>query len=99
MRVFRARLASVTILVAAGLVLSLRAQTMKQQRLEVVNVGLPAVDLGLLTDEIRGPAGQDSLRRQALIASVQQATGDAVASRSAANRVIVKFIEGLPTVA
>ena len=99
MRVFRARLTSVTILVAAGLVLSLRAQTIKQQRLEVVNVGLPAVDLGLLTDEIRGPDGQDSLRRQALIASVQQATGDAVASRSVGNRVIVKFIEGLPTVA
>jgi subtilisin family serine protease len=96
MRVFRARLSLITILVAAGLVLTLRAQTIKQQRLEVVNVGLPAVDLGLRLDEIRGPDAADSSRRQAILASVQPATS---ATRSSANRVLVKFIEGLPTAA
>jgi serine protease len=96
MRVFRARLSWIAIFVAAGLVLSLRAQTIKQQRLEVVNVGLPAVDLGLRFDQMRGPDGDDSSRRQAILASVQPA---AAAARSSAAHVLVKFIEGLPTAA
>jgi serine protease len=98
MRVFRARLWVIAVLVAAGLVLTLRAQTLKELRLEVANVGLPAVDLGLRMDEIRGPAGADSPRRQAIKASMQEG-GAGSTSRPFAGRVLVKFIEGLPTAA
>jgi len=96
MRVFRARFPWIATFVAAGLVLTLRAQTLKQQRLEVVNIGLPAVDLGLRFDQMRGPDGDDSSRRQAILASLQPA---AAAARPAATRVLVKFIEGLPAAA
>ena len=95
MRVFRARQPVITVLVAAGLVLTLRAQTIKQLRLEVANVGLPAVDLGLRMDEIRGPAGPGSARRQAIKASMDAARGPG--APSSGTRVLVKFIEGLPT--
>jgi len=96
MRVFRARVSLITILVGAGLVLSLRAQTIKELRLGMASVGLPAVDLGLRMDEIRGPATADSPKRQAIKASMQAAAG---ASRARGARVLVKFIEGLPSAA
>jgi serine protease len=99
MRVFRARLSVIAALIAAGLVLSLHAQTIKQQRLEVVNVGLPAVDLGLRLDDIRGPGAADLSRRQAILASIPPADVPGAAARSRTTRVLVKFIEGLPTAA
>src|SRR5829696_1634439 len=94
MRVSRARVSLITILVGAGLVLTLRAQTIKEMRLGLASVGLPAVDLGLRLDEIRGPATADSPKRQAIKASMQ---GAAAASRARGARVLVKFIEGLPS--
>jgi serine protease len=91
MRLLRARLSLAAVLVAAALVLGVRAQTLKDLRLEVANVGLTAVDVGLRMDEIRGPANTNALRTAALKASTQ--------GRPAGAHVLVKFIEGLPTAA
>jgi serine protease len=96
MRVFRARVSLITLLIGAGLVLSLRAQTIKELRLGLASVGLPPVDVGLRMDEIRGPAAANSPKRQAIQASMQNAVA---ASRARGARVLVKFIEGLPSAA
>ena len=84
--------------VAAALVLSVRAQTIKELRLEVANVGLPPVDVGLRMDEIRGPSAA-SARRQAIKASMSASAAAGAIDRSAPGRVLVKFLDGLPTAA
>ena len=96
MRVFRARVSLITVLIGAGLVLGLRAQSIKELRLGLASVGLPPVDLGLRLDEIRGPGTSGAPKRQAIRASMQDAVA---ASRARGARVLVKFIEGLPSAA
>jgi len=99
MRFPRARLSILTLVVAAALVLGVRAQTIKELRLEVANVGLPPVDVGLRTEEIRGPAVSKSARRQALKASIDAGDVAGTIDRSTRGRVLVKFLDGLPTAA
>ncbi len=72
---FRARTACATLIVAGGLVLTVRGQVADDSRLQILqNVGLPAIDEGLLQD----------VRR------VQDRVG-ASGARYVAGRVIVKF--------
>ena len=83
-----------TVFVAAALVLSLHGQTARQSRLFVAHVGLPAVDAGLRTDEMHGPGETNTRRRAAILASLrQQGTG----APYAPGRVLVKFLEGVPS--
>jgi serine protease len=99
MRVFRARLLWVTVFVAAGLVLGLRGQTARESRFFVAHVGLPAVDVGLRTDEMHGPGQIHTLRRAAIQASLQQQQAPVSGARYTPGRVLVKFLEGLPSAA
>jgi serine protease len=70
MRVFRARTVCVTSVVVAGLVLGLRGQTRDSSRIFIQNVGLPAIDQGVIAGESHGPGTIESARRVALQASL-----------------------------
>jgi serine protease len=83
--------------VAAGALVTLgvRAQSPETLRYEVLqNVGLSAVDEGVIPDATHTPATLEALRRQAVKSALQ---GDAVSSagvRYVPGRVIVKFRDG-----
>jgi len=88
----RARAACAAITIAAGLVLTLRGQV-DQTRLQILqNVGLPAIDEGLLQDESHTPSSPEARRRAAVRAAlmVQDRTGPS-GTRYRSDRVIVRF--------
>jgi serine protease len=88
----RARTFCAAIAIAAGLVLTLRGQ-IDQTRLQILqNVGLPAIDEGLLQDESHTPSSAETRRREAVRAAlmVQDRVG-ASGTRYRSDRVIVRF--------
>jgi serine protease len=89
---FRARTAGAAITIAAGLVLTLRGQV-DQGRLQILqNVGLPAIDEGLLQEETHTPSSAETRRRAALRAALQvQDRIGASGTRYRSGRVIVRF--------
>ena len=69
----RARTVCATVLVAAGLVLTLRGQTAGDWRLQILeHVGLPAIDEGMIADESHTPSSPETLRRAALLEALLQ---------------------------
>jgi serine protease len=88
----RARTVCATVLVAAGLVLTLRGQTADDSRLQILeHVGLPAIDEGLIADESHTPSSPETLRRAALRAALLQDRVGASGGHYRPGRVIVKF--------
>jgi serine protease len=92
MRRLRARTTCAAIAIAAALVSPLRGQA-GQNLLQILqNVGLPAVDEGLLQDESHTPASAETRRRAAIRAAlrVQDRVGPS-GTRYRSGRVIVRF--------
>src|SRR5580765_5296177 len=88
----RARTAGAAVAIAAGLVLTLRGQV-DQSRLQILqNVGLPAIDEGLLQEESHTPSSAETRRRRAVRAAlaVQDRIGPS-GTRYRSDRVIVRF--------
>src|SRR5262245_38439779 len=89
---FRARATVFTLIVGAA-VLAARAQTVERHVI-LENVGLSAVDEGLVADETHAPGTRAALRRAATrMALHQQSTQPA--ARYAAGRVLVKFRDAM----
>src|SRR5438093_5632078 len=92
MRGFRALPVCATVLVAAGLVLTLRGQTAGDWRLQILeHVGLPAIDEGMIVDESHTPSSPETLRRAALLEALLQDRAGASGGHYRPGRVIVKF--------
>ena len=88
----RARTVCATVAIAGGLVLSLRGQGTDGSRLQILQqVGLPAVDEGLLQDESHTPAAPETRRRAALRDALLDDRVGASGTRYRAGRVIVRF--------
>ena len=88
---FRARTVCATVLVAGGLVLTLRGQT-ADSRLQILQyVGLPAIDEGLIQDDSHTPSSPETRQRSALREALLQDRVGASGSHHRAGRVIVKF--------
>src|SRR5438045_3663163 len=88
---FRARIVCATVMVAAGLVLTLRGQA-DGTRLQILQaVGLPAIDEGVLQDDSHSPSSSETRQRtafrQTLLADRVSATG----THYRPGRVIVRF--------
>src|SRR5262245_21913159 len=82
---------SVAALAAALATMGTHAQIAGQARLDIHNVGLPAIDEGALKGEVRAPASVEAIRRQALRTVTRT---DSVGSSGVPykrGRVIVKF--------
>jgi serine protease len=78
--------------IAGGLVLTLRGQVADQPRLQILqNVGLPAIDQGVIADDSHRPYSPEALRRAAFRATVDQDAGAGPPSRYRSGRVIVRF--------
>ena len=87
----RARVSFVAAVVAAS-VLVVRGQSPDERHVILENLGLPAVDEGLIVDETHAPGTREALRRAATRAVLHGETGRP-AARYVAGRVIVKFRE------
>jgi serine protease len=88
----RARTVCATVLVASGLVLTLRGQTADDWRLQILeHVGLPAIDEGMIADESHTPSSPETLRRAALLEALLQDRVGASGGHYRPGRVIVKF--------
>jgi serine protease len=89
---FRARAVCATLAIACGLVLTLRGQVAEQPRLQILlNVGLPAIDEGVIADDSHRPNSPEALRRAAFRATVDQDPGVPSPVRYRSGRVIVRF--------
>jgi serine protease len=88
----RARTVCATLAIAGALVLSLRGQGTEESRLQILQqVGLPAVDEGLLQDDSHTPAAPETRRRAALRDALLGDRIGASGTRYRAGRVIVRF--------
>src|SRR5580765_143289 len=92
MGVRRARTLNLAVAIAAGLVLSLRGQSPPPPaRLQIENVGLPAIEEGAIWDQVREPGAAQTIRRAAR-STAQEATRVGASGRSyTPGRVIVRF--------
>jgi serine protease len=77
--------------VAAGLVIGLRGQVQDNARTWIQDVGLPAIDQGVLGDESHSPSSVETARRAALGASFARDRMGASGIRYVPGRVLVKF--------
>src|SRR5471032_2647382 len=88
----RACAVCVTLTLAGGLVIGLHGQTADAPRMVVLqNVGLPAIDEGVVTDESHTPDAPASARRAAIHAALVGAGPNGAGSRYVAGRVLVRF--------
>jgi serine protease len=88
---FRARAVCATVAIAAGLGLSLRGQTTDDSRMLIQNVGLPAVDQGLIQEDSHTPSSPETRQRAALREWLLQDRVGASGGRYRPGRVIVRF--------
>ena len=89
---FRGQVVCAAIAVAGGLVLTLRGQVADEARLQILqNVGLPAVDQGVLQDGSHTPSTLETRQRAALRASLFQDRIGASGTPYRAGRVVVRF--------
>jgi serine protease len=89
---FRARIVCATIVVAGGLVMTLRGQVADGSQLQILeNVGLPAVDEGLLQDDSHTPQAPETRQRAALREALLNDRIGASGTHHRAGRVIVRF--------
>jgi serine protease len=88
----RARTVCATIAIAGGLAMTLRGQAPSDARLQILqNVGLPAVDEGLLQDDSHTPVTAQTRQRAALRAALLNDRVGASGTHYRAGRVIVRF--------
>jgi serine protease len=89
---FRARASCATILIAGGLALTLRGQVADQPRLQILqNVGLTAVDEGVIADQSHLSGAPGSQRRAAFHPTLEQAGPVAAVAGYRPGRVLVRF--------
>ncbi len=89
---FRVRALCAVIAVAGGLVLSLRGQTVVESSFAILqNVGLTAIDEGVIRDESHTPASEQMVRKRALLAALSTDRVSASGARYRSDRLIVKF--------
>jgi serine protease len=79
-----------TFILAGSLVLTVRGQTVNGAR-QVVNVGLPAIDEGVISDEPHTPGSSAAEKRARLAAALDQDRTGRSGLRFTPGRVIVKF--------
>jgi serine protease len=98
MRSLRARTSCLALAAAAVVVIGLGAQTRDTPRLNIQNVGLAAIDQGVIHGESRTPGSVDTLRRAALEQSLVRERGGervgAAGGRYLPGRILVKFRDG-----
>jgi serine protease len=90
---FRARTAGATVVAAAALVLTVNGQTLGVRALQIADIGLPAVEEGIVWDLNRAPQMPQALER-----AVRSQDGAVVGRSGRAytpGRVIVRFREGM----
>jgi serine protease len=88
----RAGAGCATLLIAVALVLTLRGQVADEPRLQILaNVGLPAIDEGVIADESHTPASPEALRRAAFRVIVDQDSGTTSRPHYRPGRLIVRF--------
>src|SRR5262245_47330004 len=88
---FRARAVLACVVIAGGLVLTLRGQV-DVSRLQVLqNVGLGAVEEGVIGDQTHLAAAPGSARRAAFHATLEQAAASSALTRYGPGRVLVRF--------
>src|SRR5258708_12516602 len=88
----RARTVCATLAIAGGLVLRLRGQVSDESGLQILQqVGLPAVDEGLLQDDSHTPLAPETRRRAALRDALLNDRIGASGTHYRAGRVIVRF--------
>jgi len=89
---FRARTICATIVVAGGLVLSLRGQTGDDSRLVIQeHLGLPGIDEGLSQELSHTPSSAETRKRVAALQSLLQDRVGPTGTHYRAGRVIVRF--------
>jgi serine protease len=89
---FRARALCATLAVAGGLVIGLRGQAIVESSFAILqNVGLTAVDEGVIRDESHTPASEQTMRKRALMAALSTDRVSASGTRYRPDRLIVKF--------
>jgi serine protease len=93
---FRVRTVAATLVVAAALVLSVRGQAQNARpSLQIANVGLPAIDEGVIWDESHTPSSD---RARAARAAMAQTNAVGVSGRAyVPGKVIVRFRDNVPT--
>src|SRR6516164_9829111 len=92
---FRARAALAFAVIAGGLVLTLRGQVDVSRVQILENVGLTAVDEGVIADQTHLSGSPGSARREAFRPVLEQAGSTAVA-RFRPGRVLVRFRDEVP---
>jgi len=90
---FRARTAGATVVAAATLVLTVRGQVPAVRALQIADVGLPAVEEGIVWDVNRSPQMPQALDRVAR--SLQGAVVGRSGRAYTPGRVIVRFRDGM----
>ena len=88
----RARISCAALAVVAASVLIGHGQSTVERHVILENLGLPAVDEGLIVDETHAPNTPEARRRSAMRAALHR-LGERPASRYLASRVVVKFHE------
>src|SRR5687767_12546142 len=97
MRTCPARVAFLVFVTALTASWIVRGQTANQSLVVIENLGLPAIDTGVVQDESHAPNTAEAIRRRALGAALAaQRTGQAT-GRYAPGRVIVKFRDAIST--
>jgi len=98
MRTYPARVAVLAFIAALTASWIVRGQTAANQSLVVIeNLGLPAIDEGVVEDDSHAPNTAEAIRRRALGAALAaQRTGQGT-GRYAPGRVIVKFRDAIST--
>ena len=86
----RAGMLFATFILAGSLVLTVRGQTVNDVR-QVVNVGLPAIDEGVISDEPHTPGSTAAEKRARLAAALDRDRTGGSGLRFTPGRVIVKF--------
>ena len=88
---FRARTVVVTAALVAGVVLSLRGQTRDTARLYIHNIGLPAIEQGVIGGESHAPGTVETIRRAAIQQALVRERMGVSGGRYIPGRILVKF--------
>src|SRR5206468_12608395 len=92
---FRCHAFGIVILALAFGVLVAHSQSTDERHV-ILNVGLPAIDVGLLQDETHAPQTPETRKRVALAAALDAGREGRLGSRYVPGRVIVKFRDETP---
>jgi serine protease len=98
MRAYPARVAFLVFFTALTASWIVRGQTTNQPLVVIENLGLPAIDNGVVQDDSHAPNTAEAIRRRALGAALAaQRAGQRTSTSYAPGRVIVKFRDAIST--